>query len=282
MPTGPSLGGSLIAFTLGVLGDDAAELGGALDAHGMVQLAAAMAVTDAFRHEEVDPHLLGEYRKESHTDPAIISRHRKSYDAFLAEPALLAQPVRKSAVGSTTHVSVVAADGSVCSITTSNGEGSTVWIPEMGIHLNNMLGEEDLHPVAFHRYPPGVRLPSMVAPSVATAPDGALVALGSGGSNRLRSAILQVVLHHLAQGMPLDEATRHPRIHWEHGVLDVEPGIDPAELARLEELGMKLHRFSDLNLYFGGVHAAARDAAGAMHAAGDPRRGGVGVVVEAE
>ena len=282
MPTAPSLGGSLLAFTLGVLGDDASALGGRFDAPSMVRLAAAMAATEAFRQEEVDPHILGEYQKESHTDPAVVEHHRQAYKAFLADPSLLAQPVRTGAVGSTTHISVVAADGSACSITTSNGEGSTVWVPEAGIHLNNMLGEEDLHPVEFHRYPAGVRLPSMMAPSLAAAPDGEVVALGSGGSNRLRSAILQVVLHHLAQGMPLEEATRYPRVHWEHGVLDVEPGIDEAELSHLEKLGMKLHRFSELNLYFGGVHAAARGATGAMHAAGDPRRGGVGIVVEAE
>ena len=58
-------------------------------------------------------------------------------------------------LGSTTHVSVLDADGWACAVTTSNGEGSGVVVPGTGVHLNNVLGEEDLSPLGFHVEPPG-------------------------------------------------------------------------------------------------------------------------------
>lgn len=184
-----------------------------------------------------------------------------------------------SANGSTTHLSVLAADGSACSVTTSNGEGSNIWVEDLGIHINNMVGEEDLHPNEFHCYPSGVRLASMMSPTIAVTPDGRTVALGSGGSNRLRSAILQVILHHLGRGLSLDEATQHPRMHMETGILDVEPGFDSAMLDELDALGMNVNRWPQTNLYFGGVHSAAQASNGSFLASGDPRRGGVARVI---
>ena len=69
-------------------------------------------------------------------------------------------------LGSTTHISVLDADGLACSVTSTSGEGSGVVVPGTGIHLNNMLGEQDLNPLGFHHHEPGLRLPSMMAPSV--------------------------------------------------------------------------------------------------------------------
>ena len=36
-------------------------------------------------------------------------------------------------------------------MTCTNGEGSGVVVPGTGIHLNNIMGEEDLNPLGFHR-----------------------------------------------------------------------------------------------------------------------------------
>ena len=77
--------------------------------------------------------------------------------------------------------------------------------------LNNMLGEEDLSPGGFHRWEENCRMASMMCPSVATLPDGGRVALGSGGSNRIRSAILQVLVNLFEFGMPLEQAVIAPR-----------------------------------------------------------------------
>jgi gamma-glutamyltranspeptidase/glutathione hydrolase len=58
-------------------------------------------------------------------------------------------------LGSTTHVSVLDAEGWACSVTTSNGACSGVSVPGTGIHLNNMLGEETCPRAARSRMRPG-------------------------------------------------------------------------------------------------------------------------------
>jgi gamma-glutamyltranspeptidase/glutathione hydrolase len=102
-----------------------------------------------------------------------------------------------------------------------------------------------------------------------------VLAVGSAGSNRIRSAILQTVVRVVEQGMGPQEAIDAPRLHSEGGLVQTEPGIDEEALARLEARGVPVARHPDLNLFFGGVQAVARDAAtGALSGGGDLRRGG--------
>jgi gamma-glutamyltranspeptidase / glutathione hydrolase len=107
------------------------------------------------------------------------------------------------------------------------------------------------------------------------------LSLGSAGSNRLRSAILQLVRYVADCGMDVDDAVRHGRIHYEAEVLHAEPGVDPASLDELERRGYRVVRWRGLNLYFGGAQAVRRNReTGEMSGAGDPRRGGAVVVVD--
>jgi gamma-glutamyltranspeptidase / glutathione hydrolase len=184
-------------------------------------------------------------------------------------------------LGSTTHISVLDAEGRACSVTASNGEGSGVVVPGTGIHLNNVMGEQDLNPLGFHRHPAGRRMPSMMAPTVVMladrrsrrSPIGGEVelVLGSAGSNRIRSALLQTIVGVVDGGLGVREAVDAPRVHIEDGTLYAEPGIDLNEPA-----GTEVVKFHDLNLFFGGVQAVLRRG-GAIDGAGDPRRGGVAV-----
>jgi gamma-glutamyltranspeptidase/glutathione hydrolase len=177
--------------------------------------------------------------------------------------------------GSTTHISVVDADGGCASVTCSNGTGSGMLVPGTGVHVNNMLGEEDLNPLGFHVLPPGKRMTSMMAPTIVLR-DGTLeAALGSGGSNRIRSAVLQVILRLIDDGIAAQPAVEAGRLHFEDGVVQAEPGVDAGALARLEARGVPVSRWRDRNLFFGGVHAVARDpGSGELSGGGDPRRGG--------
>ena len=185
---------------------------------------------------------------------------------------------RRSALGSTTHVAVLDRDGWACSVTSSNGEGSGVIVPGTGVHLNNMLGEQDLNPLGFHRHPPGRRLPSMMSPTVVLRDGAPELVLGSAGSNRIRSAVLQTIIRVIDDGMEAGDAVRAPRVHFEDGIVYAEPGIDTAAL---ERAGRGIGRFRELNLFFGGAQAAARDEHGRFSGGGDPRRGGASVVVSA-
>jgi gamma-glutamyltranspeptidase/glutathione hydrolase len=98
--------------------------------------------------------------------------------------------------------------------------------------------------------------------------------LGSAGSNRIRSALLQTIVAVVDHGMPVRDAVYAPRVHFEDGVLFAEPGIE------LDGLGTDttVVRFAARNLFFGGVQAAQRRG-GSLTGAGDPRRGGVAVSV---
>jgi gamma-glutamyltranspeptidase/glutathione hydrolase len=187
----------------------------------------------------------------------------------LAEPGFLARFLG-TRLGATTHISVLDGDGGACSVTCTNGEGSGLVVPGTGVHVNNMMGEHDLSPLGFFTHPPGRRLPSMMAPTVALRDGEAELVLGSAGSNRIRSALLQVIVNVVDRGMEAQPAVDAPRLHFEEGLVYVEPGI---EVTALEAAGYTIARFRAPNLFFGGVQAAERRA-GRLSGGGDPRRGG--------
>jgi gamma-glutamyltranspeptidase/glutathione hydrolase len=135
-----------------------------------------------------------------------------------------------------------------------------------------MMGEQDLSPFGWHAHPPGRRLPSMMAPTMVLADGAPRLVLGSAGSNRIRSAVLQVVVGVLDRGLGVQAAIDAPRVHLEDGIAYVEPGVD---LAGIEAQDRAIVRFSARNLFFGGAQAVQRDpATGTLSGAGDPRRGG--------
>jgi gamma-glutamyltranspeptidase / glutathione hydrolase len=176
----------------------------------------------------------------------------------------------------TTHVSVVDADGAAVGLSSTLGSGSGVF--RHGFQLNNMLGELDV--IGSQPGEPGTRLPSMMTPTLALDDDGSprLVA-GSAGSVRLAGAILQVVAGVVAHGLPVAEAIARPRLHVDEPTVHVEGGWSESAAAALAEDGFEVRLWSDRNLFFGGVSAVERRAGGTLGAAGDPRRGGHGVLV---
>ncbi len=186
-----------------------------------------------------------------------------------------ANAARGDLLGSTTHISALDRNGMCANVTCSNGSGSGVLVPGTGVILNNMLGEEDLNPHGFHSIPPGRRVTSMMAPTVVLRDGEIELGLGSAGSNRIRSAILQTIVRAVEQGMGADEAVRAPRLHFEDGVVQAEPGIDEEALARIEARGTPVLRRPEINLFFGGTQAVARErGSGRLSGGGDPRRGG--------
>jgi gamma-glutamyltranspeptidase / glutathione hydrolase len=178
-------------------------------------------------------------------------------------------------LGSTTHITAVDPGGRCASVTCSNGTGSGLVVPGTGIHLNNMLGEQDLNPHGFHGYRAGRRIPSMMSPTVVLRDGEVEAGLGSGGSNRIRSAVLQTIVRLICDALDVEAAVNAPRVHLEGRAVDAEPGTDEVALRALESRGYDVVRWSERNVFFGGVHAVARDpGTGELRGAGDPRRGG--------
>jgi gamma-glutamyltranspeptidase/glutathione hydrolase len=169
--------------------------------------------------------------------------------------------------------------GMIAGITTSAGESAGFVVDDIGVMLNNMLGEIDLHPHGFHQLPPGRRLMTMMSPTLVLRQGQAVMAVGSGGSNRLRSAVLQVISNVIDFKLNLAEAVEASRLHFEDEVMQLEGGIMPQVADRLEAAGYRVNRWPDRSMFFGGAHAVARreDAIApetSWLAAGDPRRGG--------
>ncbi len=185
------------------------------------------------------------------------------------------------AVRGTTHVSVLDREGNVASMTTSNGTGSGQFIPGTGVQLNNMLGESDLNPGGFHGIAAGQRIGSMMTPMLVSAQDGRRFGLGSGGSERIRSALTTVLVNLLDRGMPIAAAVHAPRMHWDGAVLQMEPGLGPDVVRELMH-HRPVNEWSHRDVYFGGAHVVALRPGGTAEAAADDRRGGCAVVLRGE
>lgn len=174
----------------------------------------------------------------------------------------------------TTHVSVVDAAGTAAALSSTLGSGSGVF--RGGAQLNNMLGELDV--IGYEERAPGTRLPSMLTPTLVLEDDRPRLVLGSAGSVRLAGAIAQVTWHVVGGLLGVEEAIEAPRMHVEGSTLHVEGGSATDDIHELEA-AWNVVRWTGRNLYFGGVQAVELRADGMLAAAGDPRRGGAGVVV---
>lgn len=251
-PPPPSVGGVCLAAMLHLLADRD---------HGTVAGGEAALMADvqrtvlAFRSEHLDPAL--EFGAASQRLLALADKGELR--AGLASP-------------STIHASAVDSAGLACSITASAGYGSGVMPPGTGIWLNNCLGELELNRPGFHRWRPGQRLPSNMAPTVAEGPDGRVLAIGSPGADRITTAILQTLAHLLHNGSSLEGAIAQPRLHVEAfdggWRIAAEPGLD---LAAAE---LPVRWFDEPHMFFGGVSAVLHHADGRFEVAADPRRSG--------
>jgi len=185
---------------------------------------------------------------------------------------------KKESFRGTTHMSIIDEEGNVASLTLSNGEGSGLLIPGTNIMLNNMLGEEDLNPNGFHRWSPNSRMTSMMAPGIATEKNKGVMAFGSGGSTRIRTAILQLLIHIFYRDMDLEDAVMSPRLHVESGFLHMEQGLAEKAVSKLAEYYPKNRCWDRKSLFFGGTHVSEKKG-NTYRAVGDPRRGGVSIVL---
>lgn len=256
----PSSGGALIAFALKLLEPidlTKIQLG---SAEHLELLAKVMKATNEARKDGYDKNIY---------QPDVA-------DTFLADEHLQKYQINKW--GSTTHISVMDEEGNAASITTSNGEGSSYIIPGTGIMLNNMLGEADLNPLGFHQWQCDQRISSMMSPTMILKEGKPQLVLGSGGSNRIRTAILQVISNLIDFNLPVKEAVELPRVHWENNVFSVEPPYNKTEIERLKlpEL-TEMVLWEKQNMFFGGVNGVSKKSDGGFEGAGDPRRGGVSI-----
>jgi gamma-glutamyltranspeptidase/glutathione hydrolase len=207
--------------------------------------------------------------------PSRLPSMRPGRRAVAVAHALVSQG--RGRLGDTSNISVVDGDGNACVITLTLGIGSSVWVPDHGIHLNSMLGEGEL---ITPDLAPGLRMSSNMCPLVVSDRKGNLVlAAGSAGASRIRSALIGTLIGVMVDGRSTAEAIAAPRFHAvKEGpedappVVHAEPGYPEDELSALADGGFIVNKWDHFSHYFGGVSAV-----GDAGSAGDPRRGGVGL-----
>jgi len=247
----PAVGGTVLAAMLLAFHNEATSH---WDAESLKRLVAVQHAALSYRKDHLDltVDVPGEAKKllELSRSGALISQY---------------------ASASTVHTSVVDDQGLACAITASSGYGSGEMPVDTGIWLNNCLGELELNRRGLQAGPPGIRLPSNMAPGAARN-DRQVLAIGSPGADRITTALHQFLVNYIQMGLPLADAVAHPRMHLEiseDGLnLAVEPGLN------LPDLGMSVTTYPSIGMYFGGVGAALFDSESGFEVAADPRREG--------
>lgn len=270
----PSAGGSLVAFALSLLANvPQGQIRPGSEQH-LLLLREAFRLTGQARARYLDPNLY-------HSEAGVRFLEQAYLEPFRPHFQRLA-----SLLGNTTHITVADSDYNIASVTTSFGAGNAYVIPGTDITINNMLGEEDLNPHGFQEWATNQRITSMMCPTMVFRDGRPVLALGSGGSSRIRSAITQVMMNHLDFGMDIASAIEQPRVHFEKERLDVEAGFDPEIADRLHRLAHRLKAgdsevnvWDQRSMYFGGVMAVSIGPDGSFQAGADERRGGVAMML---
>jgi gamma-glutamyltranspeptidase/glutathione hydrolase len=257
----PSLGGLLINFTLNLVESvNMSEFGSYEHLFGLIS---AMKMTQDFRKKDLKKIISNDNINFKYIPKDLMTDYLKSYLNLT------------NFFGNTTHISIIDEENNIVSCTSSNGEGSGLLIPDTGIMLNNMLGEEDLNPEGFFKWESGIRLPSMMSPTIILKDDEPVLILGSSGSNRIRSALIQTLMNYLIYDFDVEKAVENPRIHFEDDKVYVEPGFAEKVVSAIEK-EFETVRFDKKNLFFGGVQAVTGD----MQGASDLRREGYTLYVK--
>ncbi len=275
LPPPSSTGGVLTAFTLKILSQfDVAKMTyGGVD--HLQLLYEVMAATTRARllwdkHETPISQFL---------DDGYVNQYIAEIEGSMRQKRPSPAPPEPKSPNNTSHLSVIDSDGFAVSLTTTAGESAGYVVPNTGFIPNNMMGEADLHPLGFHTHLPGARIHTMMTPAIVLKNGQPRLVMGSGGSARIRSAIMQVLSNLLDFGMKLDETVQTARVHLENGVLQCEAGFNETAVSELEKLGYPVNRWQSRSLYFGGAHSTSRTENGRLVAAGDNRRGGSTAVV---
>lgn len=268
--TAPPAGGWVVLQALNLLEMQAPEILDANDAERAEAVLSALQL--AHRSRAVNPVVdLVDY----HDD--IAERISEDTARALVEDA-------DGPSGETTHFSVVDANHMAISVTSSIDSyfGARVASPELGFLYNNYMQAFRLDPDHPYRLAPGGMPYSSMSATIVADDGRPVLVLGSPGSARIISAVIQVVSHWIDVGAGIDAAVAAPRFHV---VPDVGDGRDNAYLEALpagldiEALGFDAAEprndlaIEELNAYFGGVHAIALEPGG-WRGSADPRRDG--------
>jgi len=212
----------------------------------------------------------------------------KEYAKFLADQIDIRNPKKDIPAGepakfehhSTSHISVVDAEGNIVSLTQTINYffGSGVIVPGTGIIMNNEMDDFSTSPTSVNAPEPGKIPLSSMSPTIIEKDGKPFIILGTPGGTRIFTAMAQIISNVIDFGMSMDEAIEAPRMHcYSSGGKDkpiyYETRIPAITIKTLELLGNAVEKKVDYDLYFGGAQGIMiKD--GWIHGGADSRRDG--------
>lgn len=228
----------------------------------------------------VDPDLYAQTRSKRMVDKRYAERIAERIRTLTG--ILPPDPPAPATSGETTHLSVADASGNVVGITQSIEHvfGCKRANPTYGFFYNNYMTTFDYRDMTHPYYLlPGSSPWSSVAPTLLFRRRRPWLSLGSPGSERIATALAQVITRVVDVGMALAEAVEAPRLHASRfGAIQIEKRrFDPAILNALEKAGFRLTKRGAYSFYLGCVQAVQLPLARreAFIGVADPRRDGI-------
>jgi gamma-glutamyltranspeptidase / glutathione hydrolase len=188
---------------------------------------------------------------------------------------------------STTHYSVVDAEGNAvsCTTTLNDSYGSAVTVTGAGFLLNDEMDDFATAPGKPNMYglvqgeanaiAPGKRMLSAMTPSIVLDPEQHLyLVVGTPGGPRIITMVYHVISNVIDHRMSLPDAVAAPRMHHQGLPDSLQIETDGFPEATLDSLRARGHNIEATG-YWGDVEAIIRTPAG-WQGVSDPRRGGGG------
>lgn len=173
--------------------------------------------------------------------------------------------------GQTTHFVVVDHWGNLvcCTGTIEEFFGSGIVVPGYGFLLNNEMTDFEPRPGHPNQIRLGARPASSMVPTLVMREDRPWLALGSPGGQTIVTAVLEVLLRAIDDGLPIQAAVELPRVFpSRYPGLTWEAGLPSGTLDHLQSFG---HRPADAPTTIGSVQAVMFGPGGPIGAA-DSRR----------
>jgi len=183
---------------------------------------------------------------------------------------------------STTHLSVMDSAGNAVALTQTIESffGCASVLAGYGFILNNQMHDLDPVPGRPNSIAPGKKPLSSMSPTIVLKDGRPFLVVGSPGSKRIITAVVQVLSNVIDHSMGIEQAIDAPRGHTDGEALHVEGRVDEAVQQELRRMGHMLEVRRPFDYYFGGAHGVLWDRkSGEFRGGADPRREGAAVGV---
>jgi gamma-glutamyltranspeptidase/glutathione hydrolase len=231
----------------------------------------ALILSEIIRRANID-------RQDRPFDPHFFPQVQTKHMLTEEYANLVAKQIRKriKTQGETTHLSVMDVHGNVVSLTQSIERifGSFEVAPKLGFLYNNYMSAFEYKDITHPNYLRPAAVPwASVAPTIVFRGSRPWLAIGSPGSERIASAILQVLLR--LQYQPPFDAVSAPRLHCSiGGSVSLEASRMRNDIPKyLERRGYSIDLRDPYSFYLGCVQLVMHERSEFIGVA-DPRRDG--------